>query len=383
MTDNTLPSIERYENHLRETGEWCLRSVQHGKGGSCAHYSPLLGWSKPYPETSGYLIPTLIKLADHLKDERYRAAAVQVGEWLLSIQSTEGHWHGGLHPNTNTDGSVFNTGQILKGMAALFRDTQDERWREAGARGASWLAAGVGENGLWPPGDYQSEATPSYYSHVAWPMLEMVSITDDKVVRDAACRYLDTIKTRIKDNGVVSHWGFKENGPAFTHTIAYTIRGFQESARLIDDFERYHAPMIPALETLYGKTERSGGKLPGSFDENWQATGDYVCLTGNAQLAICFLLLESHETDLRLVNAASKLNDYVASAQRNSMPLGGVKGGVAGSKPLWGKYMIARYPNWAAKYFCDSLLLNMARLNKASADNTDGATLGGDQAAAA
>lgn len=359
-----LPSIERYQHHLDITGRWCQRSAEKGKGGSCAHFSPFLGWSNPYPETTGYLIPTLLKLANHFDDASYRQTAEQLGQWLLSIQHDDGSWHGGLHPAKKPGGSVFNTGQILKGMAALYRDSGEARWLEAGGRGAQWLAQGVGADGLWPSGDYQAKSTPSYYTHVAWPMLEIWALNDDAAVRAAAERYLDKMLGRIKNNGVVSHWGFKDDGPAFTHTIAYTIRGFQESARLIDDYERYAAPMEPALEVIYRKSELSNGRLAGSFDENWHATGDYVCLTGNAQLAICLLLMEQHKPDLRLVNAAAKLVDFVARVQRQSTPIDGVNGGVAGSYPLWGKYMIGRYPNWAAKYFCDALLLVQARVER-------------------
>ena len=117
MTASAPTSLERYRRHLELTGGWCLRSAEKGKGGSCAHFSPVLGWSNPYPETTGYLIPTLIQLADTLGDERYRSCAIGLGEWLLAIQNDDGSWHGGLHPAKKPGGSVFNTGQILKGMA--------------------------------------------------------------------------------------------------------------------------------------------------------------------------------------------------------------------------------------------------------------------------
>ena len=35
--------------------------------------------------------------------------------------------------------------------------------------------------------------------------------------------------------------------------------------------------------------------------------------------------------------------------------LPGIKGGVAGSYPFYGKYMRFRYPNWAVKYLCDAI----------------------------
>lgn len=363
MTKTNLPSIDRYEHHLDITGRWCLRSAEHGQGGSCATFNPITGWSAPYPETTGYLIPTLLKLHHHFNDERYRYTAYELGEWLLNIQSDDGSWHGGLHPAKKAVGSVFNSGQILKGLAALYRDSADQRWIDAASRGAGWLANQVDQNGLWPAGDYQSSQTPSYYTHVAWPILEIWKLTNEDHLLQAAERYLNKMLTRIKENGAVSHWGFKDEGPAFTHTIAYTIRGFQESARLIGDYKRFAEPMETALEVIYTKSELTNGRLPGSFNENWKATDAAVCLTGNAQLAICLLIMEAEKPDLRLVNSAAKLVDFVANVQRQSTPIRGINGAVAGSYPLWGKYMFGRYPNWAAKYFCDALMMMQTRLD--------------------
>jgi len=344
----------------------CLESIRHGKGGSCAHFSPLKGWSKPYPETTGYLIPTLLKIRHFLEDDRFLAAAKSVGQWLLEIQNSDGSWHGGLHPGKSDKGSVFNTGQILKGMAALSREGHGQEFLDAGIRGAQWLTNGVDANGMWPPGDYKAEVTPSYYTHVAWPMLEIWKLTDDEPVKAAATRYLDAILKRRNENGSIANWGFKTGGMAFTHTIAYTIRGFQESARLLDDTPTYGKPMEKILESFVKKTELSNGKLAGEFSEQMEPNRKFVCLTGNAQIAICLLIMEQQAADLRLVNAAAKLVDYVNAVQRTKFVPAGMKGGVAGSSPLWGKYMFMRYPNWAAKYHCDALLMLINRLKQES-----------------
>lgn len=361
-----LASLAAYRSHLEITADWLLRSIEHGRGGSCAHYSPLRGWSRPYPETTGYLIPTLLALPDRLTERRRELtdAADGIGRWLLDIQNADGSWHGGLHPNPKQAGSVFNTGQILKGMMALYRHGGDERYLAAAERGARWLADGVSAQGLWGQGDYRAKETPSYYTHVTWPMLEVWSQTGEEKIRAAAERFLQRVLGRIRKNGAVEKWGFDDVGSAFTHTIAYTIRGFQESGRLLNDYEQYGKAVEPALDVLIRKTELKNGRLPGEFDEDWTATGSYVCLTGNAQIAICLLLMEQRQPDLRVVNAAAKLVDFVGSVQRNQFGTAGMRGGVAGSYPLWGRYMVMRYPNWAAKYYCDALLRLSARIER-------------------
>lgn len=356
------PSLKRYEKHLKATAEWCIRSTLKGKGGSCAYFSPILGWSNPYPETTGYLIPTLIKLGNLLEDNKYYKTAEKIGHWLLEIQNDNGSWNGLLHPTKKPKNSVFNTGQILKGMAALYKHNQKSIWEESGFRGALWLTNTINSKGLWPAGDYRSEVTPSYYTHVAWPMLEIWAINDETKIKNAAENHLNLVLKRINKNGAISNWGFEDDGTAFTHTIAYTVRGLQESARITQEYDRYEKPLENTINVVYRKSELANGKLDAKYDQNWRGLGNYTCLTGNVQLAICLALFEKNHNDLRLINAATKLIDYVLSVQSLKSPMRGINGAVPGSWPIWGKYMFLRYPNWSAKYLCDSIMIIMDRI---------------------
>jgi len=36
-----------------------------------------------------------------------------------------------------------------------------------------------------------------------------------------------------------------------------------------------------------------------------------------------------------------------------------VCGGIAGSAPIWGRYSMFEYPNWAAKFFADAMMMRM------------------------
>jgi hypothetical protein len=40
-----------------------------------------------------------------------------------------------------------------------------------------------------------------------------------------------------------------------------------------------------------------------------------------------------------------------------------VRGGIAGSAPIWGDYSRFEYPNWAAKFFADALMMDMADIS--------------------
>jgi hypothetical protein len=346
---------ETYKRHLRATYDWLLRSIRPG-GGSSAYYTPFLGWSRPYPETTGYLIPTVLDVAAFLRDPSGPGRGVALGEWLLSIQQRRGFWFGGHHPPRESRPSVFNSAQILKGLVRLYRETGERRWLEAAYRGAIWLADGVDESGFFRDGNYHRGFNPGYYTQVAWPMLEVWSVTDEAVIRDAATRVLDRILGTRNVNGTFSGWGFMPEAPAYTHTIGYVLRGLLESARLLDRWEQYAVPAAATLFALRARSAYAHGRLAGAYDDRWRAQSTYTCLTGNAQIALCFLILCEGEGDPRWREAALALLDRTIRPQLLATPLGGLRGAVAGSDPLWGGYLPLRYPNWAAKYLCDALL---------------------------
>jgi hypothetical protein len=359
-------SAHRWKRHLGATASWLVESLRHGGGGSCAYYSPLGGWSRAYPETSGYLIPTLIALAQVLPGLEGRQAALRLGEWLLSIQREDGSWHGGLHPpRRGAAPSVFNTAQVLRGLVALHDLDADSRWLEAAERAGSWLAGGLDETGVWPHRDYRAAATPSYYTYAAAPMLMVADRCGDAGLRNAAQRVLDAILGRRRPNGAFDAWGFSTRGPAFTHTIAYTLQGLQEAAGLLGDWDRYGQPAERGLRVLAQHATATQGRLAGRFDGDWAPSSRFVCLTGNAQLALALLDLERHGGGQGLVDAAALLTGAICDAQRLRAPLAGIRGAVGGSAPVWGRYMMLRYPNWAAKYHCDALVELLGRSGSA------------------
>jgi hypothetical protein len=195
-------------------------------------------------------------------------------------------------------------------------------------------------------------------------MLEVAAATDDDALEARARGVLDVLAARRVETGSFTHMGFVDGAPAFTHTIAYTIRGFIEAARLTGSWHPYGSAAAQALEILLRKAELNGGRLPGAFDTSWRSAKRYVCLTGNAQTALVLLKWENHESDLRIVNGAAKLVDTVNRSQKLHRAPSGVRGAVAGSSPLFGRYMRLRYPNWAAKFHVDAILALMRRIRQ-------------------
>jgi hypothetical protein len=98
------------------------------------------------------------------------------------------------------------------------------------------------------------------------------------------------------------------------------------------------------------------GYLPGTFHPDWSGGSKWSCLTGSAQIAICWFMLFEYTGDARYRDAALKANAFVRRTVGFDVPPG-MAGGVKGSFPLDGGYLKYQYPNWAAKFLIDSLML--------------------------
>jgi hypothetical protein len=101
---------------------------------------------------------------------------------------------------------------------------------------------------------------------------------------------------------------------------------------------------------------RSDGFLPGRLNDRWQGTVSWSCLTGTAQLAICWLLLYVETGDSRFYQAAQIANRYVRGTVRLEGPPE-TRGAVKGSFPISGSYGRFQYPNWACKFLIDAIRL--------------------------
>jgi folate-dependent phosphoribosylglycinamide formyltransferase PurN len=141
---------------------------------------------------------------------------------------------------------------------------------------------------------------------------------------------------------------------AVTHTIAYTIFGVLHMSQALQREDGVEAARLAALGALRRTELRSG--VPGLMSVGWRAAAEFVCLTGNAQLALIWFRLFDIDGDLRYVNAALKALDQVKRAQPVHVEHPGLRGGIPGSAPVWGDCISYAVPNWAAKFFIDALL---------------------------
>ncbi len=74
--------------HIDQAMKWLGRAQDSGAdGGVSEGYHLYHGWLPAYPETTGYLIDTFFDYFQLSKNETARGRAIQMGDWLVSIQN--------------------------------------------------------------------------------------------------------------------------------------------------------------------------------------------------------------------------------------------------------------------------------------------------------
>jgi hypothetical protein len=368
---------------VRATIAWLKRAQDCSStndGGVARHFSLVDGWGPSYPETTGYIVPTLIAFARRsgLFDERPLAtrtgttqhlAAKENGgadgdagaamlertermlDWLVSIQLPDGGFQGGTVGVMPVSPVVFNTCQVLLGLAAG-GEQFGARYLTALNRAATWVVEVQDADGAWRKHEspFARRGEKSYHTHAAWGLFEAARVSGAAAYAEAALRNVRWALGKQRRNGWFEDCCVNDPKRPLTHTLGYALRGTLEAYRhtrvpkFLEAATRAGDGILAAL--------RRDGFLPGRLDANWRGTVDWSCLTGTCQIAHCWLLLFRETNDVRFLSAARLANKYV----RGRLDIDGspdVRGAVRGSFPISGAYNRFQYPNWAAKFFID------------------------------
>lgn len=358
LTGTILPA----RDHLRAVMEWLCRAQDAtGCGGVSRGYHLDRGWGPPYPETTGYIVPTFLRYARWANDDNYVARALRMGEWEIEMQLPSG----GIREGMGDSGEpvVFDTGQAIFGWADLYQETGMKRFQAAAVRAADWLTENQDNNGSWSRYAYMN-IPHTYHTRVAWSLLEVYRLTGDERYRAAAKKNIGWTLAQAEGNGWFRDMGFTRDEAPLTHTIAYTLRGLLESSGYLEKDERsgIEALVRKPLENIllnYRSTGNLSGLLPARLNRDWKSEDTYSCLVGDAQISILWLKLSRIDNDLRFFEAGSQLIDRIKATQSLDSGNPGIRGGIAGSYPIWGKYIPFAYTNWSAKFFADALILQM------------------------
>ena len=348
-------------DHLRRAIDWLglaqdVRNDKPDAGGVSAGWGFERGWLPSYPETSGYIIETFIAASHVLDRPDLAARANRIIDWELSLQGIDGAFPGhfgeaGSHP------VIFNTGQIMAGMLAGSLQLGRPECLEAAVRAGHWMARQQDPDGCWRKFEHNS-VPHTYNTRATWALLATALASADAVLEAAGVRNLDWALTQQRESGWFANNAFLTGRNPFTHTIAYAIRGFLECGVLLGREDYLNAALKAA--TALARVQRADGWLAGTYDERWTPTAAYCCLTGVAQMSIDWQRLAQETGRDDLLDNARRALAFVKRYQHLDDANPTVRGAIAGSAPIWGAYERFLFPNWAAKFFADAVMMDLA-----------------------
>lgn len=343
---------------VREALGWLCRAQDHSvtaDGGAARHYSLIDGWGPSYPETTGYIVPTMLSCAPLYEESDLAQRGQRMLDWLLAIQLPSGAFQGGTILDEPVVPVTFNTGQILIGLAAgaaRFGEPYTQAMHDA----ARWLVDAQDADGCWRrhASPFAGSGENSYDTHISWGLLEAARASGEEAYAESALRNIRWAMSRQLDNGWFSSCCLHDPKRPLTHTLGYAVRGIIEGYL----YSRDEALLDSAVRAAEGLASAlaANGFLPGRIASDWRGTVPWACLTGSVQIASCWLLLYRETGNGAFRDAAWRANEYVRRTIAMDGPPG-ERGGVRGAFPISGRYNRYQYLNWAAKFFVDANML--------------------------
>ena len=357
--------------HIATAVAWLERAQDTTRdGGVAAWFSLVSGWRPSYIETTGYIINTFLDCAEYLQDKTLVVRAIKMADFLLEMQLESGGYRTAV-PSVKeiSEPTVFNTGQDLLGLSAIYSHTKNKKYLDSCVRASDFLCEIQGLDGSWVQNTYGS-TKHTYHTRVALGLLKVHQISGKIRYKTAAIKNLDWAIGNQLENGWFSYNQLPPPNISvpYTHTIAYAIEGLFWSGKLLKNKKYINAAQKGALHLA--KYYLKHNFLPGTFDQNWHSSDKYSCLTGDAQISLIWAELYNLTNNEIYARAAKRMNKYLRSIQRLRSPLSGIRGAIPGSSPLWGDilrntgYCRLAYLNWATKFYIDALLAEEKYLTK-------------------
>jgi malonyl-CoA O-methyltransferase len=288
----------------RAAMRWVEHNTVPGQGIKISHSQP-----EPYPEVTGYYIPTLLNCG-----EVERAASY--ARWLLAIQNSDGSWSDPLGKAPYT----FDSGQILKGLVAILPRMPEAE--PAVRRGCDWMLEQIDGNGrvttpdkgLWGLAG-RRQISENIHLYALEPVRDAGRIFGEDRYQKGVARALDYY---LRQPDLVAF-------NTLSHLHAYVLEALLDLG-CKDEAARGMA----AIERLQG----ADGSVPAFPDVRW------VCSTGLAQYAVIWYKLGRIELAEKAFNCVCRLQNP--------------SGGFFGSYPRHPDYFPDQEISWAVKYFLDA-----------------------------
>ncbi len=354
ITDNS--------KHIEMAFQWLMNAQDAGgeSGGVSEGFHLIHGWLPSYPETTGYIIETFFDYFYLTENIEFNKRALKMADWLVSIQNSDGS----IPDSYFKKKMVFDTGQVLFGFVRGFEETGQQQYLDAALKAGRWLTGVQDNDGAWR--SFAVENIPhTYYTRVAWSLLRLHSLTGEERFKRAAINNIKWALSRQAENGWFDEASFNLSNHLrpFTHTIAYTLRGILEAGIYLE--KQYLIQSVLTTVNNLITIIDNDGFICGTYDKEWNGDRSFCCLTGSAQLAIILFKLFAITKDPKYRDVALEINTYLKKRQQLFVKFSEISGAIGGSSPIWGKYIHFMYPNWAAKFYIDSLMIEQKVMQNA------------------
>ena len=347
--------------YLKEVINW----VDHGQqyysdGGIPARYELIKNsYQNPYPETTGYWIPTLIHVSRLNEMEHAEGIARLAAKWLVERQLENGAVRCNVEPpqeinKRNDEIYIFDCGAILQGFLKMAQEYNEDIYREAADRLSSFLLSCQCPDGTWDQYLYFNYFG-SHNSLVGYALIEAgVYLGNEKYI-SAGDRCLNAIKKSVQKTGYIDTCEFsnKPTNLAFSHSLIYTIEGFVKAHQIFPDKD-YLEVVLPTILKLMEIFEARDYYLPSHFNTKMEPVYGYSVLTANAQLADVWFKTAGILDDNKYSDSACRLMNFIRSCINICSSNLAFRGGVPSSFPIYGDYGPFTMNNWGAKYFVDA-----------------------------
>ena len=353
------------DQHLRLTVNWLKKAqdatadggvsrgfglVYNGKGNN-------FGWQPSYPETTGYIIPTMIAAGEELNDYDLIRRAKLMADWEIAIMHPDGAVHGG-NVSVKPNKAVFDTGQVIRGLLAIYNKTNEEKYLSASIKSADWiLNSEHKKEGRWTESNAScvDGSRTTYNIYAVAPIVQLGTRIGNEEYKELGRRTARLTIEMQNQGGWFSNADFKQGDDALLHTIAYTIDGLWDIGELLNEGQYLDAARNGLDGVLLQMNDQ--GYIPGRLNSKWQGTVEWSCLTGIAQIGVTAMKVYKRIGDEKYLKAVRKMKEFLKICQNNiDENYGGGKGALWGSWPISGDYGKYEALSWAAKYFADLLL---------------------------
>ncbi len=362
------------KEHLNLSIEWLVNAQKQGNddGVAAIYEADSCVWQNSYPETTGYIIPTLYEYSKVYKNEKLFEIATKMASWEVKIQSVEGGTgeYVGFYMTNTTKPRMFNTGQVILGLIAAYKETNENIFIESALKSSNYIVTNTNEIGYW---DFSNFNTPKTYNvRVGWALMELYNIIQKKDIKNTAEKIVNWTISETLENGYINKNNFSDyKNTAFTHLLGYSLVGLLKAYNIKNfdiNYDLILKRMINAGENIV-KIYKNKSKyslfpkigLPAFFDNSWTPLSDWSCITGNTQIEYFLRLLSNITKSKVFLEVADNLLEdmkrvhVVADIDTDENLIGGL----FGSYPIESDYCPFQMPNWGVKFFSDSLMQEM------------------------